>query len=495
MASCGTFQKLRPLSLLAHLSSCYDSAHLKVNSGSIFWSIYLEQGKITYASHSIAPFDRLDCHLHRLSYKIPSLSSEIRAQLRLLFETDPESQSMPNSDYQAIRWLVDRQYLNATQAAELIAGLVKEVIESFLLVKQGTYELNAKLGGATDFCRLDFQPIVEDCQKRLQAWKSLGPEIWSPYQRPYFSNHKLTEQQILPEINKKLSAILKGFSFRHLAILLNQDELQLAQSLHQYVINGTILLQAPYPPFDQLPKIGEPSLVTQVPALEAVYKPPAPISPITINNSVTSSDKIFPIAQSSKNSPPENITLNLKNNQPGEVKGNLKTPPEKIILNPPNTQPAELKKDPVNIPVTINNTVDKTASPSNKIPTESVSKSTYKIVCVDDSPTMLKELNYFLDDESFSVFTIGDSVKALMQIVRVKPDLILLDVNMAGIDGYELCKLLRNHSLFKNTPVIMVTGNTGIIDRVKARLVGASGYLTKPFTQSDLLKLVFRHLS
>jgi len=496
MASCGTFQKLRPLSLLAHLSNCYDSAHLKVNSSSIFWSIYLEQGKITYASHSIAPFDRLDCHLRRLSYKIPSLSSETRAQLRLLFETDPESQSMPNPDYQAICWLVDRQYLNATQAAELIAGLVKEVIESFLLVKQGTYELNAKLGGATDFCRLDFQPIVEDCQKRLQAWKSLGPEIWSPYQRPYFSNRKLTQQQILPEINKKLSAILKGFSFRHLAILLNQDELQLVQSLHQYVINGTILLQAPYPPFDQLPKIGEPSPVNQFPALEAVYKPPAPISPLTINNSATSSDKIFPIAQSSKNPPPENITLNLKNTQRGELKGNLKAPsPDNIILNPPNIQPAELKRDPVNIPAISNNTVEQTASSSNKVPAESVIKSTYKIVCVDDSPTMLKELNYFLDDESFSVFTIGDSVKALMQIVRIKPDLILLDVNMAGIDGYELCKLLRNHSLFKNTPVIMVTGNTGIIDRVKARLVGASGYLTKPFTQSDLLKLVFRHLS
>ena len=87
------------------------------------------------------------------------------------------------------------------------------------------------------------------------------------------------------------------------------------------------------------------------------------------------------------------------------------------------------------------------------------------------------------------------TIKALMQIVRLKPDLILLDVNMAGIDGYELCRLLRNHSLFKNTPIVMVTGNKGIIDRVRAKFVGASGYLTKPFTQSDLLKMVFRHLS
>jgi twitching motility two-component system response regulator PilG len=90
---------------------------------------------------------------------------------------------------------------------------------------------------------------------------------------------------------------------------------------------------------------------------------------------------------------------------------------------------------------------------------------------------------------------INDPVKALMQIVRSKPDLILLDVTMPNLDGYELCSLLRRHPSFKNTPVVMVTGNTGFIDRAKARLVGASSYLTKPFTQSELLKTVFKHLT
>ena len=82
MTSCGTFQKLRPLSLLTHLSNSYDSAHLKVVSNSVTWSIYLEKGKIAYASHSVEPFDRLDCHLRRLASRMPSLSSETRAKLR-----------------------------------------------------------------------------------------------------------------------------------------------------------------------------------------------------------------------------------------------------------------------------------------------------------------------------------------------------------------------------------------------------------------------------
>ncbi len=88
-----------------------------------------------------------------------------------------------------------------------------------------------------------------------------------------------------------------------------------------------------------------------------------------------------------------------------------------------------------------------------------------------------------------------DPLKAVMSIIRHKPDLILLDLNMAGIDGYELCQVIRNNSMFKHTPIIFVTGYKGIVDKVKARLVGASGYLTKPFSRAELLKIVFMHLT
>jgi two-component system, chemotaxis family, response regulator PixG len=124
-----------------------------------------------------------------------------------------------------------------------------------------------------------------------------------------------------------------------------------------------------------------------------------------------------------------------------------------------------------------------------------VEKNTHTIACIDDSPTVLNAINSFLNDKGIGVIMINDPVKALMQIIRSKPDLILLDVTMPNLDGYELCSLLRKHPAFKNTPVVMVTSNTGFIDRAKARLVGASGYLTKPFTQPDLVKMVFKHLS
>ncbi|NJL48580.1 MAG: response regulator [Leptolyngbyaceae cyanobacterium SM2_5_2] len=128
-------------------------------------------------------------------------------------------------------------------------------------------------------------------------------------------------------------------------------------------------------------------------------------------------------------------------------------------------------------------------------PVKSAAKTHYTIACIDDSPTVLRAINEFLDDKMFSVVMIEDPVKALMQVIRNKPDLILLDVTMPNLDGYELCSLLRRHPDFKNTPIIMVTSNTGLIDRAKAKLVRASGYLTKPFSQSDLLKFIFKYLN
>ncbi len=143
--------------------------------------------------------------------------------------------------------------------------------------------------------------------------------------------------------------------------------------------------------------------------------------------------------------------------------------------------------------LTIPNTTN--PEPERVTAATATAKKIYKIVSVDDSPTILKEISRFLEDENFSVVTINDPLKAVMSIIRHKPDLILLDLNMAGIDGYELCRIIRNNSVFKNTPIIFVTGNKGFVDKVKARFVGASGYLTKPFTRADLLKIVFMHLA
>jgi two-component system, chemotaxis family, response regulator PixG len=143
---------------------------------------------------------------------------------------------------------------------------------------------------------------------------------------------------------------------------------------------------------------------------------------------------------------------------------------------------------------TVTETLNAVASNPNTPTSADLETVTYKIACVDDSPTILREINRFLDGDSFKVFPIVDSGTALMKIIRINPDIILLDVGMPTIDGYKLCSMLRKHPAFKKTPIVMVTGNTGIIDRAKAKMAGSTDYMTKPFTQSGLIEMVSKHL-
>jgi CheY-like chemotaxis protein len=118
----------------------------------------------------------------------------------------------------------------------------------------------------------------------------------------------------------------------------------------------------------------------------------------------------------------------------------------------------------------------------------------YSILGVDNDYSILNTVENFLDEQIFSVLKFMDSSQALMEILRVQPDMILLNVEMPNLDGYEICSLLRKHSHYKNTPVILMTERMGLRDKAKAKFVRANGYLEKPFSQGDLLKIIFHHI-
>ncbi len=486
----GTFTKLRPLSLLRHLSTCHDSIYVRVSSGLVNWFIYLEQGKIIYATHTIEPFDRLERHLRRLSHQFPALSSEIRVQLRLMFETDMSAPSQSEdgsldreaklseqpSEYQAICWLVSQRHINPTQAAILIQEMVKEVLESFLLINTGDYKLINIVNKILIICRIDTEKILEMCVSQLQGWRSLAPHVSSPYQRPYLRVQSGTNQQNLPEVYQNLATWMKGFSLRHLAVIINQDELQMARTLYPYIMKGEIVLHEPDPPFDKLPKTFEE--LTEAPDLIAEL----------VKSELT--DKVTPTSTLVRDNP--SIATNSNTSIPQTQVSYRPDVPQQQTIPQTRTNGMAKATQFASIAPT-NNTAP--APPDGGNNSNRENRKVYKIVSVDDSPTVLREISRFLEQENFSVVAINDPVKAVMSVIRNKPDLILLDLNMDGIDGYELCKIIRNNSMFKKTPIIMVTGNKGLIDKVKARLVGASGYLTKPFTQADLLKIVFMHLT
>ena len=117
-----------------------------------------------------------------------------------------------------------------------------------------------------------------------------------------------------------------------------------------------------------------------------------------------------------------------------------------------------------------------------------------KIVCIDDSTTVCRAVEFMLNRNGYEVSTAENPLDALSLVFQVQPDLILCDIAMSHLDGYELCAMLRQTAAFRQIPIIMLTGKEGFLDRVKARMVGATDYLTKPFGESELLMLLEKYV-
>jgi twitching motility two-component system response regulator PilG len=112
------------------------------------------------------------------------------------------------------------------------------------------------------------------------------------------------------------------------------------------------------------------------------------------------------------------------------------------------------------------------------------------IACIDDSNTVQRQVKMLLEAYGFQVLGITDPTSCLTSLIRQRPDLILMDITMPEIDGYELCNMLRQSRHLRNVPIIMFTGRDGIIDRMRAQLVGASDYVTKPVNTNILITKV-----
>jgi len=109
------------------------------------------------------------------------------------------------------------------------------------------------------------------------------------------------------------------------------------------------------------------------------------------------------------------------------------------------------------------------------------------ILVVEDEPALRDTLTYNLKKDGFTVEAVGDGRSALESARRLKPDLIVLDLMLPEIDGFEVCRILRKEMI---TPILMLTARDDEIDRVVGLEVGADDYLTKPFSMRELMARV-----
>ena len=395
-----TVKKLYPQELLSQLLISKSSGCLTLNNIDSYWKIYLQQGNLKYIESSIQLLEQLEYHLHYLKFKKAAIALKQWSISNLEQSSINRQQTSSDIYRQAFFWLIKEKHLNPFQSVKLIQNMTRDVLQYCLWLDRGISHwhkgntipvwIEAKLG---NYSPLNLSKCLNLERDRLKQWQSCSAKLFSVYQRPYLvSNwHKKTlplfgslDRQDLEQLAKIISG---RTSIRQLSLLLQKDELDIAQVLSPYIEEQIIYLRSPIPALGQFPSI---------PRIES--------------NQFSNDAKV------------------------------------------------------------------------------------HRVVCIDDSPTILKEIERFLTKEMLEITVIDDPTQAVSKIFKLAPDLILLDINMPRINGYELCKLLRKSGKCDRTSIVMVTGNQGIIDKARAKIAGANDYLTKPFTQSQLVALVRKYL-
>lgn len=117
------------------------------------------------------------------------------------------------------------------------------------------------------------------------------------------------------------------------------------------------------------------------------------------------------------------------------------------------------------------------------------------IAHVEDSLQERQIMEEILTQAKYGCVGIEDSMLALPLLLQHKPDVIFLDLVMPVANGYEICAQIRRVSIFKDTPVIILTGNDGIVDRVRAKMVGATDFLAKPIVEQKVLAVVEKYVN
>lgn len=114
----------------------------------------------------------------------------------------------------------------------------------------------------------------------------------------------------------------------------------------------------------------------------------------------------------------------------------------------------------------------------------------YKILVVDDEPNIVLPLQFLMEQNNYNVDVASSGEEAIEKIMQFKPDLILLDIMLPGIDGYEVCEIVRLKPEWRNIKIIFLTAKGRDVDIAKGMVLGADAYISKPFSNTEVVDTV-----
>lgn len=118
-----------------------------------------------------------------------------------------------------------------------------------------------------------------------------------------------------------------------------------------------------------------------------------------------------------------------------------------------------------------------------------------RVLLIDDSKAARRTTQTQLSAAGFTVFTAEDGFSALSDLVEHRPDVIIADIVMPRLDGYQICALIKHSPEYQSTPVVLVSSRDGLFDRARGRLVGADAHLAKPVSDDELIRMIHQCLN
>lgn len=175
---------------------------------------------------------------------------------------------------------------------------------------------------------------------------------------------------------------------------------------------------------------------------------------------------------------------------PGSAPGSLPLPPDAPDLSAARLHHSGWRADAAGL------SADGAAS-GIVSPEASGQKRAPLVMAIDDSPAVRTIVEYSFARAGLKVITFADGLAAIRALLAQRlavPDLVLLDIGLPRLDGYQVAAVLRTNEAFADVPILMLSGRDGIVDRVRSRMVGADTFIAKPFRPKQLVAIICEYL-
>ncbi len=418
------------------------------------WQIYYLLGRIVWSRSRIHSLRRWQRHL------------AVHAPVFFEQAVQPAGLSCKPWNYAALARLVKLKQFRRNQFYLVVESCIAE--DLFDILQAGTlryqqtgqlltYTFHADEAANLPFIMLQQERAWQDAQQAWQAWEQASLVQFSPNWALAIADLNAIKAQTPPQTLQTLATFADGKNtLRDLSIKFKQPIVPLTKSLLPYVSRRLLH-------FTEIPNLirdADNSFYSEL------AEGSEPVSSLQFANTATWRSQNSPQNSPSQNSP-------LQSSQSLGSQPSIKTPA------------ARLPRHSVALPSAVSQRPVSVGKPKNNAST---------IIYIDDSPADSRSMSQIVEGAGYQYTNISDPLQALPLLIELKPALIFLDLVMPMANGYEVCAQIRRMSTFRDIPVIIVTSNDGIADRVRAKMVGASGFLGKPIQSQKVAKVLRKHL-